>query len=81
MWRLFKFKILLQSFRSGKKMRKYTAYQTILYSRAMNLFPKQAHRAICVNLSENVSKKGDTFSVYSDETDYCRDSCNRVKGR
>ena len=47
----------------------------------MNLFPKQAHRAICVNLSENVSKKGDTFSVYSDETDYCRDSCNRVKGR
>ena len=62
-------------------MRKYTAYQTILYSRAMNLFPKQAHRAICVNLSENVSKKGDTFSVYSDETDYCRDSRNRVKGR
>ena len=38
-------------------MRKYTAYQTILYSRAMNLFPKQAHRTICVNLTENVNKK------------------------
>ena len=62
-------------------MRKYTAYQTILYSRSMYLFPKQVHRAICVNLTENVNEKGDTFSVYFDETDYCRDSCNRVKGR
>ena len=62
-------------------MRKYSAYQSILYSRAMNLFPKQVHRAICVNLTENVNKKGDTFSVYFDETDYCIDRCNRVKGR
>ena len=62
-------------------MRKYTAYQTILYSRAMYLFPKPVHRAICVNLTENVNKKADTFSVYFDQTDCCKDSCNRVKGR
>ena len=78
---IFKFKILLQSFRSGKKMRKYTAYQTILYSRAMYLFPKQAHRTIYVNLTAKCEQKSSCFLCLFDETDYCSDSRSRVKGR
>ena len=78
---IFKFKILLQSFRSGKKMRKYTAYQTILYSRSMYLFPKQVHRTICVNLTAKCEQKSHYFLCLFDETDYCSDSCSRVKGR
>ena len=78
---IFKFKILLQSFRSGKKMRKYTAYQTILYSRSMYLFPKQVHRTICVNLTAKCEQKSRYFLCLFDETDYCSDSCSRVKGR
>ena len=78
---IFKFKILLQSFRSGKKMRKYSAYQSILYSRAVYLFPKQVHRTICVNLTAKCEQKSRYFICLFDETDYFRDSCNRVKGR
>ena len=78
---IFKFKILLQSFRSGKKMRKYTAYQTILYSRSMYLFPKQVHRIICVNLTAKCEQKSRYFLCLFDGTDYCSDSCSRVKGR
>ena len=78
---IFKFKILLQSFRSGKKMWKYTAYQTILYSRSMYLFPKQVHRTICVNLAAKCEQKSRYFLCLFDETDYCSDSCSRVKGR
>ena len=62
-------------------MRKYTAYQTILDSRAMYLFPKQVHRTICVNLTAKCEQKSRYFLCLFDETDYCRDSCNRVKGR
>ena len=62
-------------------MRKYTTYQTILYSRAMYLFRKQVHRTICVNLTAKCEQKTRYFLCLFDETDYCRDSCNRVKGR
>ena len=62
-------------------MRKFTAYQTILCSRSMYLFPKQAHRTICVNLTAKCEQKTRYFPCLFDETDYCSDSCNRVKGR
>ena len=62
-------------------MQKYTAYQTILFPRAVYLFPKQVHRAICVNLTAKYEQKTRYFLCLFDETDYCRDSCNRVKGR
>ena len=52
-------------------MPKYSAYQTILYSRAMYLFPKQVHR---INLTAKCGQKIRYFLCLFDETDYCRDS-------
>ena len=53
-------------------MRKYTAYQTILYSRSMYLFPKQVHRTICVNLTAKCEQKSRYFLCLFVETHYCR---------
>ena len=46
-------------------MRKYTAYQTILYSRSMYLFPNKFIGPSVSTLLQNVNKKAVTFSVYS----------------